>query len=69
MMKKKLAYGLLFALVCLASCSFTERREPIDRAARSLTAVCRQQLPAAKPAADGPPRPQGGLNLIGPNQN
>ncbi|MDM7954330.1 MAG: hypothetical protein QUV07_14100 [Cyanobium sp. CZS 25K] len=51
-----------------ASNSF-ERREPIDRAARSLTAVCRQQLPAAKPAADGPPRPQGGLNLIGPNQN
>jgi hypothetical protein len=45
------------------------RREPIDRAARSLTAVCRQQLPTAKSSADGPPKPKGGLNLIGPGQN
>ncbi|MEA5441303.1 hypothetical protein [Cyanobium gracile] len=54
--------------VVAASNSFA-RREPIDRAARSLTAVCRQQLPTAKPASDAAPRPQGGLNLINPNQN
>ncbi len=45
-----------------------ERREPIDRAARSLTAVCRLQLPVAKPAENAAPR-QGGINLINPNQN
>ncbi len=54
--------------VVAASNSF-ERREPIDRAARSLTAVCRLQLPVSKPAANAAPRPQGGLNLINPNQN
>lgn len=31
MMKKKLAYGLLFALVCLASCSFTSNKEENDK--------------------------------------
>ena len=51
-----------------ASNSF-ERRESIDRAARSLTAVCRQQLPTTKPAACAATRPQEGLNLINPNQN
>jgi len=51
-----------------ASNSF-ERRDAIDRAARSLTAVCRQQLPAAKPTAPSAARPQGGLNLISPPQN
>ncbi|HCD22546.1 MAG TPA: tail-specific protease, partial [Flavobacteriaceae bacterium] len=30
-MKKKLAYGLLFALVCLASCSFTSNKEENDK--------------------------------------
>ncbi len=54
--------------VVAASNSF-ERREPIDRAARSLTAVCRLQLPTAKPADNAAPRPQGGVNLINPNQN
>jgi hypothetical protein len=54
--------------VVAANNSF-ERREPIDRAARSLTAVCRQQLPATKPAGSDAPKPQGGLNLISPNQN
>ncbi len=54
--------------VVAASNSF-ERRETIDRAARSLTSVCRLQLPTAKPAADAAPRSKGGLNLINPNQN
>lgn len=45
------------------------RRERIDEAARTLTVLCRQQLPAAKPSSDGPPRPQGGLNLISPSRN
>lgn len=54
--------------IVAASNSF-ERRELIDRAARSLTAVCRLQAPTAKPAANAAPRPQGGLNLINPNQN
>ena len=53
--------------VVAASNSF-ERREPIDRAARRLTAVCRLQLPVAKPAENAAPR-QGGINLINPNQN
>lgn len=54
--------------VVAASNSF-ERREPIDSAARRLTAVCRLQLPVAKPAEPSAPRPQGGLNLINPSQN
>ncbi len=54
--------------VVAASNSF-ERREPIDSAARRLTAVCRLQLPVAKPGETAAPRPQGGLNLINPNQN
>ncbi|KEF42125.1 MAG: hypothetical protein ER33_07805 [Cyanobium sp. CACIAM 14] len=54
--------------VVAASNSF-ERREAIDRAARSLTAVCRQQLPVTKPAGDGQPGAQGGLKLIRPSQN
>ncbi|MBD2550569.1 hypothetical protein H6G65_13445 [Microcystis elabens FACHB-917] len=54
--------------VVAATNSF-ERREPIDGAARRLTSVCRMQLPVAKPAENAPPRPQGGLNLINPNQN
>jgi hypothetical protein len=53
----------------VATSNSFERREPIDRAARSLTAVCRLQLPTAKPTANAAPRPQGGLNLINPNQN
>lgn len=51
-----------------ASNSF-ERRDAIDRPARSLTAVCRQQLPTAKPNAPAAARSQGGLNLIAPPQN
>jgi hypothetical protein len=46
-----------------------ERRDAIDREARRLTVVCRQQLPAAKPSGGESPRPQGGLNLISPSQN
>ena len=53
--------------VVAASNSF-ERRGPIDRAARRLTAVCRLQLPVAKPAENAAPR-QGGINLINPSQN
>ena len=53
----------------VASSNSFERREGIDQAARSVTVICRQQLPAAKPASEGPPRPQGGLNLISPSRN
>lgn len=41
----------------VATSNSFERRERIDRAARRLTSVCRQRLPAAKPAADGAANP------------
>ncbi|WP_216903674.1 hypothetical protein [Synechococcus sp. CCY 9618] len=56
-------------LAKVAASNSYDRREGIDRAARILTDVCRQKLPAAQPTAGGPPRPQGGLNLISPSRN
>lgn len=41
----------------VATSNSFERRERIDRAARRLTSVCRQQLPAAKPSDGGAASP------------
>jgi hypothetical protein len=55
--------------VVATSNSFS-RREVIDRAARSLTAVCRQQdVSPAKSSAGGAPKGPGRINLISPGQN
>jgi hypothetical protein len=65
---KDALWSIMQRAVVAPSNSF-ERREAIDRVADRLTVVCRQQLPATKPPSEGPPRSQGGLNLINPSQN
>jgi hypothetical protein len=65
---KDALWSIIQRAVVAPSNSF-QRRDAIDREARRLTVVCRQQLPAATPSGEGPPGPRGGLNLISPSRN